>query len=422
MSVANGRLGELLDPRRLTRNVVYSLAGWVLPAVAALVAFPVAAQRLGSDRFAILALSWGLAGWFSQFDFGIGRALTKEVAARHSTGRDSEIPRLVWSATFALGALALVVALVLWVAAPALVTRVLDVPPILHVEAIAAARWLAVAVVPITLGPVHRAVLEARQQFRLATYLRIPLGVGSFLLPLLAADAASAVGWVVAARTVYWVAMIVAARVPLVRPDATGALFRDGAWISLSAVISPLLVQGDRFALAALVPIAASGSYASAQEVATKLAFFSIALQPVLFAAASAASGVDDRRARQLERQAAFVTIAVLAVPTLVLAIWAAPLLKWWMGSAFDLQAGRVLPWMAGAVFVNAVAQVPYAFLQAGRGARAVGLLHLVELPVYAWALVVAVPRWGMMGAALVWAGRMLADAVAMWWLSVRRA
>lgn len=401
---------------------MYSLAGWVLPAAAALVAFPVAAKQLGSDRFAILALSWGLAGWFSQFDFGIGRALTKEVAARHSAGRDTEIPRLVWSATFTLGALALVVALVLWATAPALVTRVLDVPPGLHREAIAAARWLALGVVPITLGPVHRAVLEARQQFRLATYLRIPLGVGSFLLPLLATDAASAVRWVVASRTAYWVAMIVAARVPLVRPNTTGALFRDGAWISLSAVISPLLVQGDRFALAALVPIAASGSYASAQEVATKLAFFSIALQPVLFAAASAASSVDDRRARQLERQAALVTIAVLIVPTLVLAIWAEPLLKWWMGSAFDPQAGRVLPWMAAAVFVNAVAQVPYAFLQAGRGARAVGLLHLVELPVYAWALVVAVPRWGMMGAALVWAGRMLADAVAMWWLSVRRA
>ena len=252
--------------------------------------------------------------------------------------------------------------------------------------------------------------------------LRIPLGVGSFLLPLLANDASGAVAWVVASRAVYWGATMMAARVPFVRPSAIVALFRDGAWISLSAVISPLLVQGDRFALAALLPIAASGSYAAAQEVATKLAFFSIALQPVLFAAASAAHSADDQRARQLERQASLATAVVLVGPSLVLALWAAPLLQWWMGGAYDPQAGRVLPWMAGAVFVNALAQVPYAFLQAGRGARAVGLLHLVELPAYAGALFVAVPRWGMMGAALVWGGRMLADGVAMWWISARRA
>jgi len=421
VSGVEGRLKELLSPRRLGRNVGYSLAGWVLPAIAALVAMPAAANRLGSDRFAILALAWGLAGWFSQFDFGIGRSLTKEAAARHAAGRDDEIPALVWSATAVLGGLAVVVGGSLWVIAPALVTHVLDVPTALRIEAIAAARWMAVGVVPITLGPVSRAVLEARQQFRVATWLRVPLGVGSFLLPLLANDAAGAVAWVVASRTAYWLATTLAAQVPLTRPSAVVALFRDSAWISLSAVISPLLVQGDRFALAALLPIAATGSYAAAQEVATKLAFFSIALQPVLFAAASAAYSADLRRMRQLERQALLATGAVMAVPSLVLALFARPLLQWWMGGAFDPESAHVLPWMVGAVVVNALAQVPYAFLQAGKESRAVGLLHLAELPVFAAALAVAVPRWGMMGAAAVWGGRMLVDGAAMWWLSVRR-
>jgi O-antigen/teichoic acid export membrane protein len=421
MTAEPGRLAELLAPRRLGWNVAVGVVGWILPALSALAAFPLVAARLGPDRFAIIALAWGLAGWFAQCDFGIGRGLTRTVAARHAARRDDDIPSVVWSAHVLLAAFAFVIAAALWAAAPALATRVLHVPHGLQDEALRSARWMAVGVVPIVLGTASRAVLEARQQFRLATAVRIPTMVATYLLPLLADNASDGVAWIVGARTANAVLLLLAMRIKWVRPAAIEAVAREGGWITLSAVISPLLAQGDRFAIAALLPIAASGSYAAAQEVATKIAFFSVALQPVLFAAVSAAHSLDEARARALVRQAALLTAAVVAVPTLVLAVWAQPLMGWWLKSAYNAEAAGVLPWMSVAMFANAMAQVPFAFLQAGRGDRVVALLHMAELPVFAVALLMVVPKFGITGAAAVWGARLIVDSAGMWTLAARR-
>lgn len=421
MTADSGRLAELLAPRRLGGNVGLGIIGYVLPALSALAAFPLVAVRLGPDRFAIIALAWGLAGWFAQCDFGIGRGLTRTVAARHAARRDDDIPSVVWSAHVLLAALSLVIAAALWAVAPMLATRVLHVPLALRDEAVLSARWMALGVVPIVLGTASRAVLEARQQFRLATVVRIPTMVATYLLPLLADNAADGVAWIVAARTANAIWLLLAMRIKWVRPNEIGTVARDGGWITLSAVISPLLAQGDRFALAALLPLAASGSYAAVQEVATKIVFFSSALQPVLFAAMSAAHSLDRARAQALVRQAALLTAAVVAVPTLVLAIWAEPLMALWLQTAFNAEAARVLPWMALAMSANAMALVPYAFLQAGRGDRAVALLHLVELPLFIVGLLLAVPRWGMTGAAVVWGARLIIDSAGLWALAARR-
>jgi O-antigen/teichoic acid export membrane protein len=421
MTVKLGRLDELLAPRRLGWNVGFGIVGWVLPVLAALAAFPIAAARLGPDRFAIVALAWGLAGWFAQFDFGIGRGLTRAVAMRHASHRDDDIPSVVWSAHALLAALSMVLAVALWFAAPALATRVLHVPAALQDEALRSARWMALGIVPIVLGTASRAVLEARQQFRLATAVRVPAMVATYLLPLLAHTASEGVAWIVLARVANALALLVLMRVPWVRPGNIRAVMREGSWITISALISPLLTQGDRFALASLLPIAVSGSYATVQEVATKLTFFSIALQPVLFAAVSAARSVDEEHARRLVRQASLATAVVVALPALVLIVWAEPLMRWWLKGAFNAEAAGVLPWMAAAMFVNAMAQVPYAFLQAGRGARAVALLHMTELPLFAIALILTVPRWGMAAAAAVWGLRLVFDGIGMWTLAGRR-
>lgn len=417
-------LDRLTDPRLLGRNVVLNLLGWVLPAATALVTLPLVAQRLGADRFGVVALAWGVVGWFSLFDFGIARGLTRLVAARAAAGRDDEVPALVWSASALLLALSATIAVTLWLAAPWVARRALHLEPALMSEVTRAMRWLALGIPAVVHATALRGVLEARQQFRMVIALRIPLGVATYALPLLAHDAATAVALIVAARTVYWLGSwaVLGPLARPVRPTAVRELWTQGGWITLSSVISPLLVQGDRFALALLLPIAASGWYATSIEVATKMWLFTAALQSVFFSAVSAALSVDPPRARGLMRRAAAVTFGALLLPTLALVLFAEPGMRWWMKGAFSAEGARALPWLAVAVFVNCLAQVPYSFLQAGRGARAVALLHVAELPLFALALWMLVPRYGVTGAAAAWWLRMTVDAAAMWGLSVRRA
>ena len=422
------RVTALTNDALLNRNVMVNLAAWALPALAALVCIPILARNMGPSRFGLLSLGWAAVGMFSLFDFGLGRALTRLVAERLARGHEHDLADLIWAAGWLLlGLTAVVAAAGVWFA-PMIVDRLLHVPMALRGEAIGVVRLLSLGIPPLAHGVALRGVLEAGQRFPLAARLRVPLGVATFAGPLLAlplgGDARVAVGTIVVARVAYWIALFVVLRhivprlhVPRIPPFAImHELVTVGGWITVSNIVSPVLVQADRVMVAIAFPIAASGWYGVAIEVATKQWLFTAALQPVLFSAIAAALKPAPERAVQLMERAAKVTMLVLFPAALVLAGFAQPLLRLWMGSAYAPQAADALRWLAIAVFVNSLAQVPYAMLQGGVDARASALLHLIELPLYLSVLVYFTHRWGIPGVALAWLARMAFDAVAQWW------
>ena len=427
------RVAALTDDRLLRRNVLLNLGSWVLPAAAALVAFPAAARGLGAARFGMLALGWAAVGLFSVFDFGLGRALTRIVAERSARSDSADIPDLVWTSWWMLAAIGGVLTMAGLVLAPYIARRVLHVPPGLEGEATAVVRWLSVGVLPMAHGVVLRGVLEAEQRFGTANRLRIPLGVATYLGPLLAiplgGGASTAVGMLVLARTLYWLAHIPVLEhvMPgIARPRgysraAARELVNVGGWIAVSNVLSPIIVQADRIALAMLLPIAASGWYGTAVEVATKQWLFTAALQPVLFAALASSIVDHPARAAELMARALRVTLLVLFPVALGMVVLAEPALRWWMKEAFAPAGVDTLRLLAIGVFVNAAAQVPYAALQGGAGARAPAIVHLVELPLYAIVLALLVPRFGVLGAAAAFCLRMTLDAAVMWTLAASR-
>ena len=63
----------------------------------ALFAIPLLVKGLGVDRFGVLTLAWMVIGYFSLFDLGLGRALTKLVAEKLGEERAQEIPAIVWT-------------------------------------------------------------------------------------------------------------------------------------------------------------------------------------------------------------------------------------------------------------------------------------------------------------------------------------
>jgi O-antigen/teichoic acid export membrane protein len=424
---AETRLDALTNDGLLRRNVVLNLFGWALPAVAALVSIPLLARGLGPARYGLVALTWSSVSIFSLFDFGLGRALTRIVAEKLAAHRDAEIADALWSASWLLLGLTMVLAAVGVVIAPSIVDGVLHVPADVRGEAIGVVRLVALVIPPLAHGVALRGVLEAGQRFRVVNQLRVPLGIATYAGPLIAlpfgASATTAVGLIVAARTVYWLAhfFVLDEVAPhLARPRApTRAALRElasvGGWITVSNVISPIIVQADRLVVAASFPIAASGWYGTAAEVATKQWLFTAALQPVLFSALSAAIKPAPARAAVLMERASKITLLALLPAVLVLAGFAEPGLKLWMRSAYAPEAGPVLRWLAIAVYVNAVAQVPYSVLQGGIDARAPALLHLVELPIYLTLLVTLSHTMGMTGVAIAWFARMTVDGVALW-------
>ena len=424
------------DPfRRVLANAGWNLLATVLPLAAAVLAMPWLAQRLGTERFGLLALAWVLIGYFGLFEFGLGRALTKFVAER--TGRPSAVDLpVVCSTTLGLAVAAglvgglVVAALAAW--GDGWMARV---PPALRTEVQQGLFIIALGIPPTVGTAAFRGMLEGLQRFKLLTAIRVPAGLLLFAAPALTAWYTPRLDWALASIVLTrWLLLAHAApcwralgllmqrfSASWVRP-----LFAMGGWLTVSNVVSPVIVYADRFVIGGLLSATALAHYAAPFELVSRLLVLPVALAGALFPALAAAQSArggatvtlaDLQAARRLRRQALQLTL-VTVLPLAVLgAAGATPLLGLWMGPEFadnGSMATRIL--LLGFVF-NALAHIPFAALHGHGLARQTALLHLLELPLYLLCLVALVRQHGIEGAAAAWAGRAAFDLVALAWL-----
>ena len=115
-------------------------------------------------------------------------------------------------------------------------------------------------------------------------------------------------------------------------------------------------------------------------------------------------------------------TVALLLFPAaLLLATFAAEILRFWLGVDFATHGAPVLRLLAIGMFVNGLAQVALALVQ-GSGRPDLGArLHLVELPLYLTAVWLLIRAHGIEGAAMAWLGRVTVDAIAIFFLAARQ-
>lgn len=429
-------MAGVTEHSRLTRHVALNAVGWVIPAVCALLAVPALARQLGPERFGLLSLTWAGVSLFAILDLGLGRAVSVVVADRRARGRHVEVRGLVRAAGVLSWLIFAPLAVLGALAAPWAARTLLDLPPTLREEGVRTLRWLALVLPIVVHGIVLRAALEGAFRFGVVNAFRVPLGVMTWAGPWLAAlytdDVSRLALVVVAGRIAYWVGQwgLLALDAPSAGtadaepPDATSpysALWATGSWITLSGVLSPLLTNLDRLLVPLVAPIAVVGWYVAAGEAATKLWLFPAALGPVLAPALAAAFARGEPAvATQLLTRATRVSGVVLALPAALAVLGAEPVLRWWLDSAFAPEVVPVFRWFVAAIFANSVAQVAYAGLQAGGAAREAARLHLVELPLFLVALLVAAWSTGPIGIAAVWGARLLIDAVGMMALGVR--
>jgi O-antigen/teichoic acid export membrane protein len=410
----------------LARNTGYNLVGQLAPLAVAYFAIPVLTRELGPARFGLLTLAWAVLGYFSLFDLGLGRALTQAVADRLATGRERDVPELVWTGLAAMVLLGLVGGAVAAVLSPWLVGRALHVPPALHVEAAAAFLVLAASIPIVIVSAALRGVLEAAQRFDLVNAVRVPLGVFSFLgpvlvLPLSHSLAVSTAVLLVgrALATVAWYLCMLRvlpalARNRVVRRAAMAPLLRAGSWMTVSNVVSPLMVTLDRFVIGAVASVTLVAYYTAPWEAVTKLWLVPSALGAVLFPAFATARAGNPGQTRALYVRGVKCTLVALLPVTVVIIGFAREGLGAWLGPDYAVQSAAVLRWLAVGVLVNSVAQIPFALIQGSGRADVTARLHLAELPLYLVALWWLVSTHGIVGAAVAWSARAVLDGAAL--------
>ncbi len=429
---AKNHNGHLTRGRLLARNTVWNLLGSGAPMLVAVFCIPIIIRELGKERFGVLTLAWALIGYASLFDFGLGRALTQLVAKKLGAGEEREVPNLVWTTLLLMLLLGIVGAAIAILLSPWLVHRILNVPVALQRETLQSFYLLGLSI-PVVIGTAGlRGLLEAHQRFGLINALRIPMGVFTFAGPLLVLPFSRSlfpvVGILVAGRLIGWVAHLLACvrvapelshRIAWERASA-GPLLRFGGWMTVTNVVGPLMVTLDRFLIGAIVSMAAVAYYATPYEVVTKLWLIPGALVGVMFPAFSTSFVQDRGRAALLYGRSVKYIFLILFPIILLIVVLAQNGLKLWLGAEFAQNSTRVLQWLAVGVFINSLAQVPFAMIQGAGRPDLTAKLHLIELPCYLLTLWWLIGARGIEGAAIAWTGRVTIDALVLFGLARR--
>ncbi len=423
----------LASGRTITRNSMLNMAGYGAPILIAVVTIPVIIHAMGTARFGILTLAWAIIGYFSLFDFGLNHALTKLVSERLGSGKTGEIPNLIVTSLAIMGIIGCIVAAVMALMVPSLVEHLASIPAEMKNETRLTFYLLAASVPLVIVSVGLRGVLSAYQKFDLVNWVRVPMGIYFFVVPI------PIVKWymnalhpvmlaLIAGRLI---AMLIQLRfcsqiVPFLRPgvafqrDLIRPLLTFGGWMTVTNLISPLMIYMDRFFIGVLLSASAVAFYATPNEIATKMWFLPWALLGVLFPAFSTSLAKRSQMASEIyDNSVKYLFIVMFPIALLVIT-FAYEGLDIWVGREFAVQSSPVLKWMVVGVFIHSLAQVPYALLQGGGRPDIIAKLHMLELPLYAVVLWQLIGLWGTQGAAVAWTVRLGIDALMVFFLAPR--
>ncbi len=416
---------------RLARNAVWNVAGSALPMLVGLVSIPILIRAIGTDRFGLLTLAWALIGYFSLFDLGLGRALTKVVAEKIETSDRTEITELFWGSICFLAGLSILAAALIAALTPWLV-RTLHMPSWMHEEARYCFYLLAACTPFVIVAAGFRGMLEAFQRFDLVNAVRIPAGAFMYAGPLLVLPFSHGLPAVVIVLVVgrAGVCLIQLAQCLQLIPDlrrftpprasVMRPLIHLGSWMTVSNVISPIMANLDRFLIGGMLSVGAAAYYVVPCEMVTRLLVLPVAIVAVLFPEFSASFVSNPVRTAALFASSLKYVSLILLPILLVVLVFAREGLTVWLGPSFAGNSFRVLQWLAVGALLNGLAQIPLTLIQGIGRADLAAKLHLLELPLYLVAAYVLIHQYGIVGAAIAWTVRAAIDAAGLFGLSVR--
>lgn len=413
-----------LSGRLLARNAMFNFAGMATPMLVGLFAIPYLIEGMGKERFGLLAIIWMGVGYFSLFDMGLGRALTKLVAERLGRRDAADLPELIWTALWVVLGLGLLGMVVVWLIAEPLVGHLLKVPESLKAEGIASFRLLAASIPVVIATSALVGILEAHQRFAKIATVRIPLGMMTFLGPVISLQFSPSLVWatavLIAARTIafgFYFVQAAQANSALKRPMGIAKghllpLFSFGGWLTVSTVIGPIMIYFDRFVIGSIITLTAVTYYTTPYEFLSRIQVIPNSIFGVLFPAFSSAYTYDRNKFNYIYSSAIYVLL-LLMVPTMSLLFLFAPeLLGLWLGADFREAATSSARWLAVGWIHVLVARMHSTVLQSTGRPDLLAKAHMAELLPYLAILWWATSAYGISGTAFAWFLRGAADSV----------
>ena len=418
--------------QRVARNSALYFSSLAVPALAAIFLVPVTVRALGPARFGLLALAWAVADGSGMFDFGLGRATVRFVADGTVRGT-ARVREVILAGLFSQTSAGILAGLILFFAAPALVSHVFTISPALLPEAIAMFRVLAFHLPVILCIASLRAALEGAQRFDLSTALRIPSSLASVAVPAIAASLGASL------PTILWILFAVRFVLALLNAEAVRRVLLQrrwgvpqgfttlremlgySGWVAISTALGPALASFDRFVVGSVVGVTALGYYTGAAEAANRFLLIPATAFSAMLPALTATDASEGRGRVLVVTRAARRQLEALLIPLcLALFVFAPAILGIWLGPRFGQIAGQSLRILSVGVFLTGLAHLPMALLYGSARPDLPAKINLFQVAVHV-PLTILLVRWlGITGAATAWTIRCAEDLILYSWASRR--
>lgn len=407
---------------KLIRDTIFNLMGSVIPIIVAIITIPILIQGIGTDRFGILTIIWMFIGYFSLFDFGLGRALTQLVSKELGAGRNGDLSRIIWNTLILMLIMGFLGSIVLVVSSSLLIQYVLKISNVFKSETLKSIYLISLLIPFVTTIAGMKGLLEAYLRFDIINTIRVPVGIlvyaGPVLILSFSNNLVSIICVIGLIRFLEWVTYIIYCLkiVPQLRSfqplewSIAKKMLKFGGWMTVTNIVSPIMVYLDRFLIGVLVSMSAVTYYTTPYEIVSKLGIITTAMIGVLFPNFSKSFLTNIKETKIFFRRG-LNYIGSAMFPLMVIVIIFAPEgLNWWLGADFANNSVGILRWLSIGIFINGLANVPFAMIQAAGRPDITARLHLFELPIYLFLLYYFLDNFGLDGVAMAWTLRVTID------------
>src|SRR5437899_3274974 len=401
---------------RLTRNIIYNVAGQGLFLVLSLIAVRFIFRRLGDDVFGIiffnLVLTTVLA---SALELGISATIVREVSSFFDKDR-GYVTALIRTGTVLYWGLGLVLVAIIWLTAPLLVTHWVNLKSLDAGTAATTLRILSAT----TLVALPKALYTSIFRVRLMMALNNAIDVGTaaaqqagiLLLLLRGANVYVVAGWISASVILGIIAyVVVAARLvgwSTLRPAFSGEVVRrtigfTGHMMVIS-VLSLVHTQAAQVIVSKLLPIAEFGFYGLAASTVNRATLVTNAVAQAAFPSLSSLFASGDRPSlltqyRKLQDLVCYGTFPIYAG----ICFAAVPVYTYVFNAGVAQRLLLPTAFLALGSWMNATISIPYMLSVAMGKPQIAARLNVYALIVVLPVTVLLVLRFGIAGAGFSW-------------------
>lgn len=426
----NNSSDEIMKSSLLVKNTLWNTLGIILPLFVGLFSIPILIEELGTESFGILTIVWMIIGYFSIFDFGLGRALTKLIAENLGKESQENIPGLFWTAIIMMICAGIIGTVVMFFLSEPMVYLWLNIEQSHQSDSLTSFYILSFSIPVVIATTGFRGVLEAYQKFAIVNKIRVPLGILTFLGPLAVIPFSTSLSVIVVVLLfgrllgLYAYYYYCLQTVPILRKEIVfdkskiKPLFRFGGWMTVINVVGPMIAYLDRFLIGSILTMTAVTYFVAQYEIVTKLLLLPMGLLGVLFPAFSTMLNSNREKAVFFFKKGTNIIFYVMFPILLTINLFAHEGITIWLGSEFAENGSGLMKWLSIGVFLNSIARMPFVMIQSAGRPDLIAKLFLIQIPFYILALWYSLVNFGIEGAAIVWMIRIYIDTIAMLILS----